>query len=168
MHISQEKIDKFQDDSMSTEEMIAFLEHIDQCDYCLEQILSYEKTSDLQAPAYMKEQILTKAATPTVQAGKTMTDASYRIQLLYCGLKTAAGVLMALFLLFSISEMDFASISLDFVTQRELSEKPSESENHSEHLYHFSQEVNRGLAEGSKALTNYLNDISNKIINGGK
>lgn len=168
MHISQKEFDKFQDDSMSTEEMIAFLEHMDQCDYCLEQILNYEKTADLQAPAYMKDQILTKAATPAVQTSKTVSAVSYRLQLFYCGLKTAAGVIMALFLLSSVSELDLASVSSDFAIQREISEKPSPSENRSNHLYDFSQELNQSLTEGSQTLTNYLNDISKKIINGGK
>ncbi|MDO4308334.1 MAG: hypothetical protein Q4C77_16055 [Eubacteriales bacterium] len=168
MHITQDELDKFQNDSMNTEEMIAFLEHMDYCDYCLEQILNFEKSSDIQAPAYMKDQILTKAATPTVQAGKTVSSASYRMQLFYCGLKTAAGVLMALILLFGITEMDFASITPDHTIQTEIPERPSLSENRSNHLYHFSQEVNRGLTEGSQTLTEYLNEFSNKIINGGK
>lgn len=168
MHISQDEIKKFQDDSMSIEEMIAFLEHMDDCDYCLEQVLNYEKDSDIQAPAYMKEQILTKAATPIVQTGKTLTTASYRMQLFCCGLKTAAGVLMALFLLFSVSEVDFASIAPESGIFTEFPEMPSLPEKRSSHLYDFSQNLNQGLTEGSKTLNNYLNVFSNKIINGGK
>lgn len=168
MHISQDEINRFQDDSMSTEEMIAFLEHMDQCDYCLEQILNFEKTSDTQAPAYMKEQILNRAATPAVQAGKTVSTASYRMQLFYYGLKTAAGVLMALILLFSLSEVDFVNGTPDFTIQTEQPQKTPLSEKRPGHLYDFSQDINHGLAEGSQAITNYLNEFSNKIINGGK
>ena len=39
MHIDNNDLKKFQSDTMNTEDMIAFLEHIDQCDYCLEQLM---------------------------------------------------------------------------------------------------------------------------------
>lgn len=163
MHISHDEIQKFQNDSMNIDEMIAFLEHIDDCDYCLGQILDFENCC--QAPAYMKEEILTKAATPTVQTGKALSAASYRMQLLCCGLKTAAGVLMALFLLFGISEVNFAGLAPVSGVHVELPEMP---ERHSNGLYHFSQDLNQELTTGSNVLTSYLNDFSNKIINGGK
>lgn len=168
MHISQDEINKFQDDSMNVEEMIAFLEHMDDCDHCLEQVLNYEKNHMSQAPAYMKEQILTKAATPAVQTGKTFAAASYRMQLFYCGLRTAAGVLMALFLLFSISKVDLASFAPESGILTEFPEMPSLPDKHSSRLYDLSRNLNQGLTEGSKTLNNYLNDFSNKIINGGK
>ncbi len=168
MHISHDEIHKFQNDYMNAQEMIAFLEHVDDCDYCLEQILDLEKNSMTPAPAYMKEEILTKAATPAVQTVKAITAASYRMQLFYCGLRTAAGVLMALFLLFGISEVDFASLTPEPGVRVELPQKPEVPERRSNHLYDFSQNLNQGLTNGSRSLTNYLNEFSNKIINGGK
>ncbi len=168
MHVSHDEFQKFQDNSMNAEEMIAFLKHIDDCDYCLEQILNLERKSPIQSPAYMKEQILSKAATPAVQTGRAITAASYRMQLFCCGIRTAAGVLMALLLLFGISEVDFASLTPQSSIRMELPEEPSMPERRSNHLYDFSHNVNQGLTKGSKALTNYFNDFSNKIINGGK
>ena len=53
MHISQEELNSFQQlsDSMSTEETIAFLEHMEHCDYCLQHMLDHEKTFQAaQAP----------------------------------------------------------------------------------------------------------------------
>ena len=54
MHIPQDKLQKFQDGAMNTDEMIHFLEHIDQCDFCLEQLLQDEETSSEHAPAYLQ------------------------------------------------------------------------------------------------------------------
>lgn len=60
MHIPQDKLQKFQDGAMNTDEMIHFLEHIDQCDFCLEQLLQDEETSSEHAPAYLQDKILKK------------------------------------------------------------------------------------------------------------
>lgn len=67
MHIPQDELQKFQDGTMNTDEMIYFLEHIDQCDFCLEQLLQDEETSSEHAPAYLQDKILKKAASPEVQ-----------------------------------------------------------------------------------------------------
>ena len=58
MHIPQDELQKFQDGTMNTDEMIHFLEHIDQCDFCLEQLLQDEETSSEHAPAYLQDKIL--------------------------------------------------------------------------------------------------------------
>ena len=39
MHIPQDELQKFQSGTMDTEEMIHFLEHMEQCDFCLDQLL---------------------------------------------------------------------------------------------------------------------------------
>ena len=62
MHIPQDKLQKFQDGAMNTDEMIHFLEHIDQCDFCLEQLLQDEETSSEHAPAYLQDKILKEAS----------------------------------------------------------------------------------------------------------
>ena len=51
MHIPQDELQKFQDGTMNTGEMIYFLEHKDQCDFYLEQLLLDEETSSEHAPA---------------------------------------------------------------------------------------------------------------------
>lgn len=155
---------------MSTEETIAFLEHMKHCDYCMEHMLYQEESfPEIQAPSYLKDQILTKADTPSVKADRTIHTASYRMQLLLCGLKTATGILMALLLLFSVTEVDFAGITHEFTVQKELSSRepyvPQKSPNY---LQDFSRKVNRNLNEGSDALAGYLYEFSNKIINGGR
>lgn len=169
MHISREELDKFRDNSMNTQEMIAFLEHMDQCNYCLAQMLEEEDSLPaVQAPVYLKEQILTKATTPAIRAGKTVHTASYRMQLLYCGLKTAVGVMTALFLLFSVTKVDFAGLVSTASITTELPERIYMPEKHPDYLGDFSRKISHELTESSRALTGYLNDFSNKIINGGK
>ena len=39
MHIPQDELQKFQDGTMNTDEMIHFLEHMEQCDFCLDELL---------------------------------------------------------------------------------------------------------------------------------
>ena len=40
MHVREKSLNKITDsDTVSTEEMIAFLEHLDQCDFCLDQMI---------------------------------------------------------------------------------------------------------------------------------
>ena len=52
MHINNNDLEKFQNDVMNTDEMISFLEHLDQCDYCLEQLIEHsEQDTQTVAPA---------------------------------------------------------------------------------------------------------------------
>ena len=36
MHLDEKKLKKFQNNEMDTNDMLAFLEHLDTCDFCLE------------------------------------------------------------------------------------------------------------------------------------
>lgn len=169
MHVSPEEIQRFQEQSMNTEDMISFLEHIDNCNYCLEQMLDFEEDFHIpEAPAYLKEQILSHAATPRIQAEKARHTFSYRLQLFYCGVKTTAGVLMALLLLFSVSNMDFAGLASNFTIQKEHTYTQYLSGQHPDYLYQFSQRINQELTDNSEALASYLDDFSSKLFNGGK
>ena len=43
MHVREKSLNKITDsDTVSTEEIIAFLEHLDQCDFCLDQMIEEE------------------------------------------------------------------------------------------------------------------------------
>lgn len=167
MHIDENTLDKFQKNEMETEDMIAFLEHLDNCDFCLDQMLNLESQNcPTVAPAYLKEQILTRTASLDVQAEKSVAETSYRMKLVYEGLHTAVGVLFALFLLFTIGQADFDSFA-----PRESSSaaqtQQTERSGTTNHLKDFSIGINEGLSNGSDKVCDYLNDISKKIINGG-
>ena len=54
MHIPQDELQKFQSGTMDTEEMIHFLEHMEQCDFCLDQLLQEEETASAPAPSYLQ------------------------------------------------------------------------------------------------------------------
>ena len=104
MHVREKSLNKITDsDTVSTEEMIAYLEHLDQCDFCLDQMIEEEiRNTDQPAPDYLAEQILNRAAAPDVQAAKAVRTTSRKMQLFYYGLRTATGMIAALFLLFVI------------------------------------------------------------------
>lgn len=61
MHIDNRDWQSFQENTMNTQDMIAFLEHLDKCDFCLEQMLQQENNMDSPTPGYLKEQIMTRA-----------------------------------------------------------------------------------------------------------
>ena len=97
---------------MTTDETIMLLEHLSNCDFCLNDLISKEEQRPtVSAPAYLQEQILRKAASPEIQAQKAVKHTSYRMQMFYCGLRAATGVIVALFLLFTLGSVDFASLN---------------------------------------------------------
>ncbi|MDO4273799.1 MAG: hypothetical protein Q4D16_09020 [Eubacteriales bacterium] len=167
MHIDKNDFKNFQGNAMDTQDMIAFLEHLDQCSFCLDQFIhEEEETCSLTTPVYLKEQILAKATSPEVKAAKSASDTSRRMQLFYYSLRTAAGVVAALFLLFSVSQIDFTSIQATPSVQTE-AHQPSARPG-SSYVSDFTQGIGKGISDGAKRFTNYLSDFSNKIVNGGK
>lgn len=100
MHIPQDELQKFQDGTMNTDEMIHFLEHMEQCDFCLDELLQNEDAASEYAPSYLQDEILKKAASPEVQASRKIHETAYWMKLLCAGLRTAVGMGVALIMLF--------------------------------------------------------------------
>ena len=146
MHIPQDELQKFQDGTMNTGEMIYFLEHIDQCDFCLEQLLQDEETS------------------PEVQTSRKIHETAYWMKLLCTGLRTAVGMGVALIMLFSVSQTDFTALH----TSPETKAKISSSLDIGFNLSQLSRKVGSQLSENSQNISDNLSDLTNKIINGGK
>lgn len=169
MHIQENSLKKFTDsDTASTEEMIAFLEHLDQCDFCLEQMIEEETRSTAHpAPDYLTEQILSRAAAPDIQAAKAVHTTSRKMQLFYYGLRTATGVIAALFLLFVIQQTDLSTFSGISVPDPGQSAIHTEINTHPETLSRLSQNISAELSRCSDKLTGYMRNFSNKILNGG-
>ncbi len=166
MHLSRDSLDSFQNQTMDTDQMIQFLEHIDQCDFCLEQFMEQET---VPTPSCLKEQILTKAASPEVKTARAFSSASRKMQLLYCALRTATGVVAALFLLFCVNQIDFSSFQVPGQAQIKVEsvQAPEPYEARNQNLYRFSRELGMQISHHSRKFTDYLQDFSNKIINGG-
>lgn len=169
MHIQETSLKKFTDsDAVTTEEMIDFLEHLDQCDFCLEQMIEEEIQNTCQpTPDYLAEQILNRAAAPDVQAAKAVRTTSRKMQLFYYGLRTATGVIAALFLLFVIQQADFSTFSRVSMPEFDKSAVYTEDSAHPETLSRFSQNISTGLSHSSDKLSDYMRNFSNKILNGG-
>ena len=90
------------------------------------------------------------------------------MQLFYLGVRTAVGVAAALVLLFTVSsQIDFTSVSLRIPLQTEAS-PPTQPVQKKDYLYDFSRGISDGLSYGSQKITDYLNDVSNKLLHGGK
>lgn len=147
MHIPQDELQKFQDGTMNTDEMIHFLEHMEQCDFCLDELLQNED-----------------AASPEVQASRKIHETAYWMKLLCAGLRTAVGMGVALIMLFSVSQTDFTALH----PSPETKVKISSSLDIGSGLNQLSMQVGSQLSEHSQKISNNLNDLTNKIINGGK
>lgn len=169
MHIQEKELNEFQNGTMNTEEMIAFLEHLDKCDFCLEQMVHMEEQQkDILAPDYLKNQILTQAASPKIKAEKTVSYTSHKMHMLYYGLHTAAGVIAALVILFCIGRIDFSEIQTSLVPLTEYEAAIPESFERNNYLTTLSNNLGTEISSKSNKLADYLNDFTNKIVNGGK
>ena len=165
MHIDKNDLIEFDNGTMSTQEIIELLSHLDHCDSCLDQIIEQESHSPVTAPSYLTEQILDKTASSEVQFARAANKASRKVQLLRYSLQTAAGVAAALILLFSIPDVDFSELrSNHYSTQSER----TVPERNSNQLYDFSRGVNQSICDGTSSLAQYISDFSSKIMNGGK
>ena len=149
MHINKKDLIEFDNGNMNTQEIIEFLSHLDHCDFCLDQ---------------MMEQILDKADSGEVQLARAANQASRKIQLLHYSLQTAAGVMVALLLLFSIPNLDFTSLHQD--TSSQTDRILPEHENG--RLYQFTRELGQNIGDGTSSFIKYVSDFSSKLMNGGK
>ena len=150
MHINKKGLIEFDNGNMNTQEVIEFLSHLDHCDFCLDQMMEQEDNSTDTAPSYLMEQILTKADSGEV--------------LLHYSLQTAAGVMVALLLLFSIPNLDFTSLHQD--TSSQTDRILPEHENG--RLYQFTRELGQNIGDGTSSFIKYVSDFSSKLMNGGK
>ena len=164
MHIPQDEFQKFQDGTMNTDEMIRFLEHMDQCDFCLDELLQNEDAASEYAPSYLQDEILKKAASPEVQASRKIHETAYWMKLLCTGLRTAVGMGVALIMLFSVSQTDFTTLHTSPGTKAKISSSFDIGFN----LSQLSRKVGSQLSENSQNISDNLSDLTNKIINGGK
>ena len=158
MHINSNDLNNFQNEEMNTDEIIAFLEHMNHCDYCL------NHTDDASsAPAYLKGTIMERVTAPDIQIQKTAADATYKMRLFYEGLRTVVGVVLALVMLFSLEQIDFVSPQLpqstavSSETRREIRTS----------LRNFSNGITDGISDAPQKVVDYINSISNTITNGG-
>lgn len=169
MHIENHTLKNFSDhDSMNTQEMIAFLEHLDQCDFCLSQMLEEESASSgVSAPDYLADQILKRAAAPDIQASQVIRSTSRRMQLFYYGLRTAAGVIAALFLLFTVQQVDFQSLPVFSAPHPQEYTVRTEQKRSSRAFTDFTENISSGFSRGSDAVMDYIGSFSNKLFHGG-
>ena len=152
MHINKKGLIEFDNGNMNTPEVIEFLSHLDHCDFCLDQMMEQEDSSTDTAPS------------GEVQLARAANKASRKIQLLHYSLQTAAGVMVALLLLFSIPNLDFTSLHQD--TSSQTDRILPEHENG--RLYQFTRELGQNIGDGTSSFIKYVSDFSSKLMNGGK
>ena len=164
MHVTDNELKKFQNGTMNTEEMTRFLEHMEQWDFCLDQLLQDENTVSERAPSYLQAEILKKASSPEIRASRKIHETAYWMKLFCAGLRTAVGMGIALIMLFSVSQADFTALKPTPETQTKI----SSSFNIGSELNRFSNQVGIHLSENSRKISDNLGELTNKIINGGK
>jgi len=170
MHINNNDLDNFQNNKMNTDEMIAFLKHLDDCDYCLEQFMDDPANALTPAPVYMKETILKRAAATDIHVQKTATTATHKIQLFYEGLRTVVGVVLALIMLFCLGQANLFSIQVPQSATKTAKAAEARRETQSS-FRNFSDGITDGftdsITDGSQKIVDYINSISKTITKGG-
>lgn len=165
MHIDKNDLIEFDNGTMSTQQIIELLSHLDHCDSCLDQMIEQESHNSVTVPSYLTEQIMNKTASSEVQFARAANKASRKVQLLRYSLQTAAGVAAALLLLFSIPSVDFSELRANHYSTQTERTVPERGGNQ---LYDFSRGINQSICDGTSSLAQYISDFSSKIMNGGK
>lgn len=164
MHINNNDLHNFENDVMNTNDMIAFLEHIDQCDFCLEQLIEHQthETENI-APVYMKDAIMKRATAPNTQVQKVTLETTHKMKLFYEGLRTVVGVALALIMLFSLGQAELFSPQAPKSTAQTTAARQEAKTS----FHNFSSGITDGLSDGSQKIVDCINSISNTISNGG-
>lgn len=106
-HISELEFLSFQNNIMSSQDRIKFLEHIGSCDFCAEKLADCLSEEIIVAPRDMKDNILRATKRPEVQLVTKARETSKRVQLLWYSLKVGTatvGALLLLLLVMNFSE----------------------------------------------------------------
>ncbi len=148
MHIENEELEKLKKGILEPNRLVCVLEHIEKCDYCADQLMNMEEEI-MTAPAYLKDKMIKRTQMLDVKAEIQIKATSKRTQLFLYGLKTTAAVLGALFLLFTVGQVENAS-NIECV-------------NKTVSTANLSNQLN----EKSNYIANIMNQYSNQIINGG-
>ncbi len=67
MHIEEQVLKKFQNGTLATEELIEVLKHMEACSFCTNRLMEIEDEEIIQAPSYLKEDILKRVHKADVQ-----------------------------------------------------------------------------------------------------
>lgn len=158
MPVKDDSFRKFLEDDMDSQEMLCFLEELanEEPDSSLLNSVTDGNEHLIEAPSYLKDQVMLRIRQPDIQAVRSIRQTSKQIQFITYSLKTAAAVLAALFLLFSVGQIDLSSLSLHTSVISE-KEKPS-----------ITSQLNQEIQNGSNKIAAFLNQFSNSWIQGGK
>jgi len=110
MHTEKDQLSSFHQEQMERDDIKAFLEHITECDDCMERMIAHEEKNSIPAPVYLKEQIIKRSQMPDMIVVKQVQKTSKQLQLFLFGCKTAAAVVGALLLLFTVTRFDEVGI----------------------------------------------------------
>ena len=79
MHINSNDLNDFQNEEMNTDEIIAFLEHMNHCDFTvLASLWTNITRSCISAPAYHQKGTIMERVTADIRMQKTAADATYK------------------------------------------------------------------------------------------
>lgn len=146
MHIQENIMKEFLDGKLEAEQLLEVLEHMEICDYCAEALTTISDAQTLNAPRYLKDQIINRTQMVDIQAVEQIKKTSKKMSLLLYTLRTTTAVAGALLILFAVGRMENYEMH-----------KPLE----------LTSEVSARLSKGSDQAVSFINDFTNQIINGG-
>ncbi|MDF2543658.1 MAG: hypothetical protein K0S47_3376 [Herbinix sp.] len=151
-HVTEEELLKFQQDIMSQEDTLKFLEHVSSCDFCSARLAESMQEHIMNSPMDLKANILKAINRPDAKLVQKAKETSRQMQLLFYSLKVGAATVGALIaLLLVIRSSDFSTMQ-DFP----MSIPKTRENKHS---------ITAILKESSDKLSNNILDFSNSIMN---
>ncbi len=161
-HISNHLWELLAEGAASDEEFQQILEHTRECAWCAEKMADVMERGnaamDILPPVYLKDQILQAIARPEVKITVTGRRFSKNMRLLLYGLKVSAAVAISVFMLLFTTEQERDSEQLSF-------RRESEWEGWELRREHS---LTEWMNDSSGRVTDYMNNMTNFIINGGK
>lgn len=150
-HIATEVFHQLKQNNLNPLDQAKHLEHILVCDYCLNKYMDFISEDMIEAPSYMKEDIVSMTKQPYNKALKAYNKTAKQVQLFFYSLKVGcatAGALIALLLLTKLGNP--ASLSDKALEQNMLTTSRTS--------------VSVQLKENADSLNNFLINFSNSVI----
>lgn len=98
-HISDDMYLAFQQDKLDQEELLKFLTHISECDYCSENLANFMEADMVPVPPDLKQNLLAASKRVDVQFVKNAKEMTKRMQLFIYSLKVGAATVGAFIVL---------------------------------------------------------------------
>lgn len=163
-HLTEEDFQKWDQGSMTPDEMEEFLSHTASCSTCAEHWMNWmeqiEPDTLQDAPAYLADEIISRCNQPDLLLAQKINRTSRQLQLLTYSLKVGTAVILSIMMLFSINLTNLKVSSV--------SRYPAGTETVDTRLPNVKKDdsnITKQINRGAKTITDSLQNFSQSILN---